>query len=219
MSENAVDSASHIKQVALRLFAEYGIDGVSVRQIAQAAGQKNHAALTYHFGSKDALIRALIIDGARAIDERRNAWLDRAEAKGGPHTLLDVMLCLVHTSIDHNPPAHGECYNRFLAALQLSHQQLFITTVAGRWNGGYQRCLDHVRRLMPDGDPRALNRQLVFMGSAIGGILSAREVQLADQSRTHPMWAEAGTLDQVAVALASLIQSVNVQSVNTPPRQ
>ena len=60
------EAAEQLKAVALKLFAERGVDGVTVRQIAEAAGQKNHAAVTYHFGTKDALVRqlrALSVDG------------------------------------------------------------------------------------------------------------------------------------------------------------
>ena len=99
------EAAEQLKAVALRLFAERGVDGATVRQIAEAAGQKNHAAVTYHFGSKDALVRELIVDGARAIDLRRNAWLDECEARGGPGSVLEVTEAMVRTSISPDPPA------------------------------------------------------------------------------------------------------------------
>jgi len=197
---------AHIKAVALKLFAERGVDGVTVRQIAEAAGQKNHAALTYHFGSKEALIRELIVDGARAIDVRRNAALDAASESGGPRTVLEVMQILVETSVDPDPPAWGECYNRFVVGLQLSNRALFMDALAGRWNSGYQRCLDEVRRLMQDVPAEILNQRLVFMGGAIGGILAGRETELADRSRLHPMWSHPETLHRVAKALASIIE-------------
>lgn len=199
-------ASEHIKAVSLKLFAERGIDGVTVRQIAEAAGQKNHAALTYHFGSKDALIRELIVDGARAIDVRRNAALDRLADAGGPQSVLDVMEILVETSIDPDPPAWGECYNRFVVGLQMSNRALFMDAVAEHWNTGYQRCLDAVRALMPDMPADVLNQRLVFMGGAISGILAGRETELADKSRDHPMWSHPQTLGRVARALAAIIQ-------------
>lgn len=200
------EAPAHIKAVALKLFAERGIDGVTVRQIAEAAGQKNHAALTYYFGSKEALIRELIVDGARAIDERRNAALDRSVAAGGPRSIVEVMEILVETSVDPDPPPWGECYNRFIVGLQLSNRALFMDALAGRWNSGYQRCLDEVRRLMPQAPSDLLNQRLVFMGGAINGILAGRETELADRSRQHPMWSHAETLGRVARALASIIE-------------
>ena len=65
-----------IKRAAQSLFAARGVDAVSVREILTAAGQKNGASLHYYFGSKDALVAQLVIDGARLIDERRVARLD-----------------------------------------------------------------------------------------------------------------------------------------------
>lgn len=197
--------AEAIKAVALRLFAERGINAVTVRQIAEAAGQKNHAAVTYHFGSKEGLIRELIVDGAARIDAGRNAWLDACEAQGGPHDVAEVMRGLVRTSLDNDPPAGGECYNRFLAGLQLVNRPLFEDAVRGRWNRGYQRCLDHCRRLLPDVPARTMNQRLLFMGAAIGAILAARETELADQSRPHPMWSADATLDHIATTLAAMI--------------
>ncbi|ALE17384.1 Transcriptional regulator, TetR family [Altererythrobacter epoxidivorans] len=192
--------------MALKLFAERGVDGVTVRQIAEAAGQKNHAALTYHFGSKEALIRVLIVDGARAIDARRNAALDAASEAGGPKSVLEIMQILVDTSIDPDPPEWGECYNRFVVGLQSSNRALFMDALAGQWNSGYQRCLDEVRLLKKDISPSILNQRLVFMGGALGGILAGRETELADQSRQHPMWTHPDTLNQVARALTAIIE-------------
>ena len=204
--ERRSDAAEHLKSVALKLFAEHGVDGVTVREIAAAAGQKNHAALTYHFGSKDALISELIVDGARAIDRRRNAWLDDCEAVGGPHTVTEVVEGLVRTSISPDPPPWGECYNRFIVALQISNRPLFMSVVADRWNSGYQRSLQHVRRLLPGVQLQVINKRLVFMGAALGGILASREGELANQSRHHPTWGSDQTLSEVAQSLAWMIE-------------
>lgn len=200
------EAAEQIKAAALRLFAQRGIDGVTVRQIAEAAGQKNHAALTYHFGSKEALIRELIIDGARTIDIRRNAWLDTMETAGGPGDVLEIMQGLVRTSVTATPSAPTESYNRFIMGLQNSNRTLFMETLANTWNSGYQRCLKHIRKLLPGIPAAILNRRLVFMGMALGGIMAGRESELADTSRAHGMWSRDDTLNDIAVALAHLVQ-------------
>jgi len=46
---------------AERLFALHGIDGVSLRQIGAAAGIANNSAVQYHFGSKDGLVKAILL--------------------------------------------------------------------------------------------------------------------------------------------------------------
>ena len=157
------EAAQHLKQIACRLFAERGVDGVTVREIAEAAGQKNHAAVGYHFGSKEALIRELVLDGAIAIDEYRNAMLDALEARGGPTSVREVVEVLVQTSIRALEGSQLEnSYNRFVYMLGMTHRDFFMETLEGKWNSGYLRCLDHLRRLETRLDKSALNQRFVF---------------------------------------------------------
>jgi AcrR family transcriptional regulator len=201
------DAAAHLKAVALRLFAERGTDGVTVRQIAEAAGQKNHAAVGYHFGSKDALVRALVVDGARAIDERRIAWLDASEARGGPASVRDIVEGMIRTSLDPDTPPGEESYNRFITLLGLSNRGFFMDALGGRWNVGYLRCLDHLRRLMPDMSAARKNQRFVFLGATLGAVIAAREAELADRSRPHPMWASDATLTHAAQSIAAMLEA------------
>ena len=201
------DAAEHLKAVALRLFAERGPDGVTVRQIAEQAGQKKHAAVGYHFGSKEALIRALIIDGARAMDERRCAWLDSVEAAGGPANVRDVVDGMIRTSLDPDLAPGEESFNRFFLLLTLAQRSFFMEALEGRWNVGYLRCLDHLRRLMPDMPMRLKNQRFVFLGATLGALLSAREAELADRSRPHPMWQADATLAHAAQVVAAMLEA------------
>jgi AcrR family transcriptional regulator len=59
-----------------RLFAERGIDAVSLREINKAAGQRNASALHYHFGSRDGLLHAILVRHAETIRQRRLELLD-----------------------------------------------------------------------------------------------------------------------------------------------
>ena len=201
------DAAETIKEAALRLFAERGIDGVTVRQIAEAAGQKNHAAVGYHFGSKDELVRAVIVHGARLIDDLRCAMLDAAEAAGGPATVAEVVRLLVESSLPPVSPPWSDCYSRFVVVLQLANRALFMDALEGRWNAGYLRCLDHFRRLRPDMPAPLMNQRLLFLGAALGGVLASRERELADTSRDHPTWRDPGTLDHAIQALSAMVEA------------
>jgi AcrR family transcriptional regulator len=68
-----VDTRLALMRAAEQLFAEQGVDRVSLREIAIAAGQRNVSAATYHFGGKRELIEAILERHSRPI---RGAWLD-----------------------------------------------------------------------------------------------------------------------------------------------
>jgi AcrR family transcriptional regulator len=63
-------------EAAERLFAERGIEGVSLRDVSAAAGQRNHNAAQYHFGDRLGLVAAVYENRMRIVDERRRAYLE-----------------------------------------------------------------------------------------------------------------------------------------------
>ncbi|GGV35795.1 putative transcriptional regulator, TetR family protein [Actinomadura cremea] len=79
MSERTSSSArggetrERILDAAERLMAERGVGGVSLNEINGAAGQRNTAALHYHFGGRDGLVRAIL--------RRHGAWLRERHAE------------------------------------------------------------------------------------------------------------------------------------------
>lgn len=201
-------AADHIKLVARRLFAERGVDGVTVREIAMAAGQKNHGAVGYHFGSKEALVRDIILDGAILIDRRRNDALDALEAEGGPRTIREVVDVLVQSSVNMGEDGDAEgTYIRFVTMLGMTHRDLFIDALQGRWNSGYLRCLDHLRRLMPPMPGAMKNQRFIFMGAALGSVLSMREAALTDTVRDHPVWRSPTVIPHFVLSLTALLEA------------
>ena len=207
-----IPAREQIKLAARRLFAISGVDGVSVREIVDAAQQKNHGSLTYYFGTKEALVRELVADGAKLIDVRRNAFLDKLEQAGGPSNVHDVVEALVYPSIGLGKSEDEEdTYIRFIAMLTLNHRALFMDALEKRWNSGYLRALEHLRRLMPDMPAAAKNQRFVFMGGYLSSVLSMREAALTDRSRIHPMWSSTDTLPHLVHSIAVMLEA--------PPRE
>ena len=81
---------------AAELVAERGADGVSLRELARAAGV-SHAAPTHHFGDRRGLFTALAAQGWRKLA----AALAQARPEFG-----DAALAYVQFAIDH--PGHYE---------------------------------------------------------------------------------------------------------------
>lgn len=70
---------------AERLFAEHGIDAVSLRAVMAEAGT-NVAAVSYHFGTKDALVEAVVRARSDEIRTARDALLSSLEQADTPTT-------------------------------------------------------------------------------------------------------------------------------------
>ncbi len=71
-----------ILDVAERLFAEHGFDGVTIRQIASGA-EVDVALASYHFGKKLDLFQAVFGRRAEELNERRLAALREVQAQAG----------------------------------------------------------------------------------------------------------------------------------------
>ena len=82
---------ARLKKAAQRLFALKGIHGASIKDIIDLADQKNKASLQYHFGSKEALIAELVLDGAKTIDARRKQLLLKIEDELSVRKILEAL--------------------------------------------------------------------------------------------------------------------------------
>lgn len=90
------DTKEQILDAAESLFSEHGIKAVALRQIIAEAGV-NSAAIHYHFGSKEKLVRAVLARRIEPLNRERLALLDEAEelAGDGPVPIRDIMYALV----------------------------------------------------------------------------------------------------------------------------
>jgi AcrR family transcriptional regulator len=196
-----------LKLAARRLFAHRGLDGVGVRDIVLAAGQRNSGSLHYYFGTKENLARELVSDGARLIDQRRNRRLDDIERAGGPRRLREVIEVLVWPSTGlAGERGEEDTYIRFITILQMSHRQLFLDALEGRWASGYERCLTHIRRLLKDIDPVIVSQRLVFMSLFLRAALSSREAALEAGSQSHHFWSADVTMQNLVDTIEGILR-------------
>jgi AcrR family transcriptional regulator len=107
-------------QAAERLFGDYGLEAVALRQVVAAAGLSNNFAVQYHFGDKAGLVNAIFERRLAELEARRDVLLQaavRQRRDRDPRTLVEVLFRPVAELRD----AEGRrAYAAFLLALQQS---------------------------------------------------------------------------------------------------
>jgi AcrR family transcriptional regulator len=198
---------NELKRAARRLFAERGIAAVGMREVVEAAGQRNAAAVHYYFGSKDDLLRELLIDGADLIDAGRADLLDEVEAKADI-TLGDVVRAMVLPNIDlQGETGERETYFRFIVNVQNERRELFRATVPEH-SESYARYMAHVQRLLPGVPAATVKQRILFAGLSFQTLLAAREAAL-DRSDTgdHHFWSRPEALTGMIEAVESILRN------------
>lgn len=147
-AKTAGSTPERLVSTAERLFAERGIEAVSLRDITNACGA-NSAAIHYHFGSKDELVRAILEHRAAELAKRRDVYLTAIEHSRRP-TLRKVVEALVLPTAElvEDDIHGGRHYIGFLAAmLERPETAAIIDEVFG---DQVTRYLDALERVLPD---------------------------------------------------------------------
>jgi AcrR family transcriptional regulator len=100
------DTRTHILDTAERLFAARGIDAVGIRALVDEA-KVNLAAVHYHFGNREELVRAVIKRRVLPMNAERLRRLDEVEAAaaGSPQLpdILRAFVAPVFELVDEHP--------------------------------------------------------------------------------------------------------------------
>jgi AcrR family transcriptional regulator len=103
------DTGTRVLDVAEELFAEQGLDRVSIRDITKRAGV-NLAAINYHFGSKEELVAAVFERRVVPVNEARLAALRLAEDAAGKRNpkLEDILEAFIRPALQSSlQPSKG----------------------------------------------------------------------------------------------------------------
>ena len=200
------ETKNQIKAAAQMLFARHGVDAVTVQQIVAAAGQRNNAALHYHFGSKEELIRQLVVDGAAVLEERRRGMLQEIEARGGPASIREILNVLVMPVIELASDERSRGYIRFTSFLQTSDRRTLRSALNNRWNTGYVACFEHLKGMLRL-PPTLIEQRLILFSIYANAILSAREAALESKSRSDRLWDQSFAVDNMLDTMEAMITS------------
>ena len=92
MPRDATATRERLLHEAERLFARRGVHQVTLREIIEAAGQRNVSALQYHFGSREGVLEAIIERHETGVDEHRGRLLEATGLDAPTRDLMAVLL-------------------------------------------------------------------------------------------------------------------------------
>jgi AcrR family transcriptional regulator len=163
MAPNPEVTRQRLVSAAETLFAERGIEGVSLREINAAAGMRNATALQYHFRDRYGLVKAILAKHTPAVDAARHVLLDEC----GQHRtddLRELAAALVRPSAEKlRDPDGGRAYLRIHAQVLNRPEMPVFDESKAPPRDSIQRWRAMVGPLLPDVAVRRLHHRFTAM--------------------------------------------------------
>lgn len=144
---------------AEQLIARHGYAALSLRQVGVVAGQRNNSAAQYHFGTKDALLEAIITTRSERGERRRRQLL--AELDPERVTVRAVVAALILPGAETLATAgYPSWIARFTDRMITD---LSLGLIEPRWAGyfvGARQAGVLLERALPGHDPRVVQHRL-----------------------------------------------------------
>lgn len=197
-TERANGTREAILTAAEKLFAEHGVYAVSNRQVSEAAGQGNNAAVGYHFGTKTDLVREIEHRHRVPIERLREQMV--AEA-GDSDQLRDWVGCLVRPLTDHLAElGNPSWYARFAAQAMADPAYHKIVVRDALSSPSLVHVIDRINRCLPDLPEDVHAERNVMARNLLMHTCAERERALAENassSRSSWQTASVGLIDAI----------------------
>ncbi|MBI4520101.1 MAG: TetR/AcrR family transcriptional regulator [Gemmatimonadetes bacterium] len=155
--------------------ADRGFDATTLRDITGAA-RVNLAAVNYHFGSKDALLAAVLERRVAPVNRHRLELLDRAEAAtAGGAVDLDVLLRALLEPPFRLFVARDDRSAKFLHLMGRIHSDPHPqarSILLGQFGEVIRRFVSAFRRTLPDLEADELGWRILFIIGAMVGTMN-----------------------------------------------
>lgn len=197
----AKTTRERLLDTALALFAESGVEAVSLRSINAAAGV-SPGILHYHFGNRDTLLDALLHRELPALTAARTRRVDAIADSHAPPSTAAIAAALVDPYLEYlgrGEPAAGP-FLRLLARLTLDGSALPETIDHSRAHD-LARLARGLEGLVPGLDHAGAEHRLA-MATDTGLFAAARWASPLDIGRTERSARAAALLHFIAAGLA-----------------
>jgi AcrR family transcriptional regulator len=192
----AVDTREALLDAAESLFGEHGLQAASLRAITQQAGA-NLAAVHYHFGSKEGLIRAVFERRMQPMNEKRLAMLAACDL-GRPDAVEQVLCAFLEPLLRLARDPAAQSFARLAGRVFSEPTDEVRTIVVEQVSETFERFFAVLRRLLPDLPENTLMWRMHFVAGSMGHTVACGQ-KLEQLSRGRCR------LDNVDEALAHLI--------------
>ncbi len=155
------DTRAALVAAAEELFAARGVEGVSLREINRAAGQRNSSALQYHFGDRAGLVRAVVAKHHRGVDAGRHLLLDAYQAEGNAELrpLAAALVMPLATKLADRDG--GRSYLQIVAELVNRPEPVLDPAAMADPRDSIYRWRTLVEPLLPEGTSRTFHARFV----------------------------------------------------------
>jgi AcrR family transcriptional regulator len=200
-------TSDRLKAAAIELFARNGLDAVSVRDIAAAAGLKNAGSLNYYFRSKDELIRQIVVEVMGSADSHWKTGLDALVAKTPTPSLSDVVRVIVSWAVTPRTAERPSSTARFLAMFVQNRRELLRDLMLELGYVQFDRALAYLRARL-DGIPKTVaDQRLVFFFWSVLAFLAAREAAFETERSSHRVWSRSDVEDNFVDAMTGMLRA------------
>jgi AcrR family transcriptional regulator len=156
-----------ILDAAERLFAEAGLDGVSFRDLAGAAGV-SLSAIHYHFGSKHAVLSEIFERRAGALTSRREELLTALPRDGeGRKPLEGILTAFLQPALEVTRGDRDDLFNRLLARLAAESSEVTREIVKTAFDSNDLAFIAELKRALPHLTDEDIHWRFHFMVGAM----------------------------------------------------
>ena len=201
-----LDTRARIKIAARKLFAERGLEAVTVREIVAEAGARNGGSLNYYFESKEGLIAELLADVLRTSSEAWSRAIVEAEKTGGLNTVRDVVAVVVYGGMHHKVDDPHPTSTRFLASVLFTRRRVVRELMNQLDYSVFVGLLATIQRLRPDIPAPVMRQRLIFLAWYLISVQSALEAFIARGNRSRE-WSDFDPLINIIDTAAGLVEA------------
>jgi AcrR family transcriptional regulator len=170
------DTRESLLDAAETLFSAHGIEAASLRQITQHAGA-NLAAVNYHFGSKDGLVRAVFSRRLRPVTEERIRLLDQCdlEAEDAIEQVLRAFLTPIVRMVREAPDGIRG-FGRLMGRAFSEPSEEVRTMVMEEFRESIERYLGAFRTILPQLDEAERMWRFHFVAGAMAHTIACTQM-------------------------------------------